>query len=196
MMVSAPALRRMPVHHRQAITENAHPGERAAIENRRAPLALEEREPEQHHGARHQPERVRDEFRREPIGRVRYDAADPRRRVELFEEIDAGFSVGAAVIEQVGRVNAVTGRPQDLRDRTGAAGRFPHIKRQTLDTEQRAHGLGRCLVQIDPAVGVPVRAGVGGMRDHGSRLPAQPRCSSVRNATQAASGINVARIAR
>jgi hypothetical protein len=64
------------VHARQAIRKDMDTCE-MPIEDMRTPDAFDETQPQQHGRVRHKPDRVLDEFRCEPIGRIRNDTKAP-----------------------------------------------------------------------------------------------------------------------
>jgi hypothetical protein len=61
------------MHHRQPLAEHVHAGEAAFFKDHRAAFAGVESQPQQHHDAGAEIERMLDELLGELVGRIRHD---------------------------------------------------------------------------------------------------------------------------
>src|SRR6516165_147269 len=142
------------VHHGEALAEYVDAAQLAALENIATPLALEERQAQEHVDARTEQQRMPHEFGGELERRIGDDRGDFRRR-EFHQEVDTVFVlVGGSVIDEIRRIDLMSGGAQHAHDGAGSARRLPDSAlRQRLDGEQGARCAFRRLVEIVSALG-------------------------------------------
>ena len=142
-------------------------GERAIIEDSRPSLAREEIYSAQDDHRRHERQCVLDHLIGELEREIGDDRLGARRRAQVFQKVNARFTVGTAIVDQVGRVDLARGGAQLLHDRAGASARFPNKTGNSLDREQCPHGSGRRLVAVITAhrEPVPLRRSCSGILD-------------------------------
>src|SRR6516225_747448 len=157
------------VHHRQPLAKNVDTLEPAGFEDCAAPLALEERQAQQHVHARAEQQRVAHEL----IGELERWISDDRadvigRRTVLHQEVDSGLVlIRRAVVDQISRPNLMAMGAQDANNSARSARRLPYCAGwNRLDREQRAHRLRRRLIEIVRAIDQRIAAWIGGVGEY------------------------------
>ena len=91
----------VPVHHRQAISENVNPREPPVFEDVAAALRLQKGEAQQHHHARAKLDRVCRELGGQLERRISTMASQPSGSLALHQEVTAGEIIWTSVIHEV-----------------------------------------------------------------------------------------------
>src|SRR5262245_59572930 len=114
------------MHMRQAIGEDMHPRQLAAVDQIGAGLRLEKVEPQEHRHFWDKRQSMPHELRRESIRGIRDDRSRLSRGAPHGQEIDT--------IEDVAGEDAVTGCAQHFDNVSRSRGRLPYVPWKILDT--------------------------------------------------------------